>query len=155
MDADNLKLLIREIVEKACALKDKHTNEIKAPVNYACIFCQSREEYDELMKTVSIIGKVIHKTSMGPIFYIKPINTVSGALQLLKIRLPDSARHELGDADFTVSDYSTFKQKYLVKKGFKLLLRENFEMIELMDPDSEVLAYFSHPPLDEQFGIKK
>jgi hypothetical protein len=38
MDADQLKQLAQQIVEEATRLKDKHTEEKEAPVNYACIF---------------------------------------------------------------------------------------------------------------------
>ncbi|OGM02329.1 hypothetical protein A3K72_01485 [Candidatus Woesearchaeota archaeon RBG_13_36_6] len=146
--------MTQEIVNRASILKNKHTDEAKAPVNYACIFSQSWEEYDELLKAASIIGKVVKETPNGKLFQIPPLVTSSGRLQLLRIRIPDSSRPERGDADFTVSNYLRFKQKYLAKRGFKLIPRENFEMIELMDADFDVRAYFSHPPLDEQLCIK-
>jgi len=91
---------------------------------------------------------------MGPVYHIQPIKTVSGNLKLLKIRKPDSTKPELGDADFTVGNYSEFKKKHLSKTGFKLIpKREDFEMIELVDSKFDVRAYFSHPPLDKQLGI--
>ncbi|MFH1505827.1 MAG: hypothetical protein ABIE94_02460 [archaeon] len=154
MDEENLKLKVREIVEQARALKDKHTNQKDAPVNYACIFSQSKEEYDTLIEVMNKMGKIIKETSMGPVFQIEPLDTVSGKLNLLKIRLPDEKRPEKGDADFTVSDYPAFKEKYLSKEGYKLIERDNFEMIELIDPEFDVLAYFSYPTLGEYLGIK-
>jgi hypothetical protein len=80
--------------------------------------------------------------------------TTAGRLQLLKLRAPDKSRRERGDADFTVSNYQTFKSKYLNSPGFKLIVRDKFEMIELSDPTFGVLAYFSNPPLDVQLGLK-
>lgn len=53
-------------------------------------------------------------------------------------------------ADFTVSDYQAFKNKCISQNHFKLIAREKFEMIELMDSEFNVRAYFSHPPLDKQ-----
>ena len=82
------------------------------------------------------------------------MKTVAGLLKLLKIRHPDSTRPERGDADFTVTNFVVFKKKYLSKKEFKLIKRKNFEMIELMDPEFDVRAYFSNPPLDKQLNIK-
>jgi hypothetical protein len=153
MDLIALKQLVEEIVRKANDLKNKHTSEKKAPVNYACIFCQNKGQYNNLLATIQNIGKMIEETPTGPLFHISPLNTVAGKLQLLKIRKPDATRLELGDADFTVENYSEFKKKYLSKTGFKLILRENFEMIELIDPKFNVRTYFSNPPLNKQLSL--
>jgi len=154
MNVKSLRQFVQEIVEKANALKNKHTSEEKAHVNYACIFCQSDEQYNSLVALVQEIGKVVEETLTGPLFHIQPLDTVAGKLRLLKIRKPDTTRLELGDADFTVSNYPEFKKKYLSQKGFSLIVRKNFEMIELVDPKFNVRAYFSNPPLDKQLGIK-
>ena len=154
MNESKLKQLIQEIVKKANSLKDKHTSEKNAPVNYACIFCQSEEQYNNLIATLEKIGKVVKETAMGPVFHISPLDTVAGKLQLLKIRKPDKSRPELGDADFTVADYPEFKKRYLSQKGFSLMIRD-FEMIELADPQFNVRAYFSNPPLTKQLGLEK
>ncbi len=144
---------IHSIVSKAKELKDKHTNETNARVNYCCIFSQSQKEYNELIKTVETMGKVTLETAMGPVFHIQPLETVAGTLKLLKIRKPDKTRPEQGDADFTVVNYPEFKKKYLGQDGFRLMDRPNFEMIELVDSDFDVRAYFSNIPLNEQLGV--
>jgi len=154
MDVKNLRQFVQEIVKRANNLKDKHTSEKNASANYACIFCQSDEQYDSLVALAQEIGKVIEETPTGPLFHIQPLNTIAGKLQLLKIRKPDAARPELGDADFTITNYPEFKRKYLSQKGFSLIVRKNFEMIELVDPQFNVRAYFSNPPLNKQLGIK-
>lgn len=154
MDVQNIKKLVQSIVEEACRLKDMHTEEKRASVNYACIFSQTIQEYDNLFASVKKIGTVIKETSTGPLFQIHPLDTVSGNLRLLKVRLPDSTRPERGDTDFTVSNYFGFKKKYLSQKGFKLLKRENFEMVELIDAGFNVRAYFSYPTLEEQLNLK-
>jgi len=153
MEIEELKLLVKKTVKQACELKNKYTDERDAHVNYACIFSQSDSEYKDLLMTAQKIGKVIEKTPTGPLFQINSLDTISGKLNLLKIRLPDSKRPERGDADFTVSDYPKFKKRYLSKKGFKLITRDNFEMIELYIPSFNVRVYFSYPPLDQQFGL--
>jgi len=145
---------VQEIVEKAARLKDRHTSEKEAPVNYACIFCQDEEQYNNSLAIVQKIGKVVEETPTGPVFQIRPLDTVAGKLQMLKIRKPDETRPELGDADFTVPDYSEFKRKYLPQRGFKLIVREKFEMIELVDPEFNVRVYFSNPTLVKQLGIE-
>lgn len=153
MNQEKLKIFVQQIVTHSKELKDKHTNEDYAPVNYAAIFCQNEIEFKDFFDAANEIGKVIKETPTGPLFQIEPLETAAGTLRLLKIRQPDVTRKERGDADFTVSDYDSFKKTYLSKPGFKLIERETMEMIELMDPAFNVRAYFSHPPLDEQLGI--
>ena len=153
MDTKSLIQLVQEIVRNANNLKNKHTSEKGALINYACIFSQDKKQYDELSILTRKIGKVVKETPTGPLFSIPSIDTIAGKLRLLNIRKPDSTRPELGDADFTILDYTKFKKTYLPQKGFKLIVRENFEMIELIDPEFNVRAYFSSPPLDVQLKI--
>jgi len=153
MDVQTLQKMVQEIVRKASELKDWHTDVRDAPVNYACVFSHSLEEYDELVWAAEKMGKAVKETPTGPLFLIGPLETVAGELRLLKIRLPDEERPERGDADFTVPDYGAFKAKYLPRAGFRLIEREGFEMIELVDPKFDVRAYFSHPTLLELLGI--
>jgi len=153
MSQINIINLAVDIVEKAYELKNKFTDATNAPVNYAWVFCQNDDEYDELKKLSGEIGKVIEDTPSGPLYHVKPIDTVAGQLKLLKIRNPDTTKPERGDADFTVSNYPEFKNKYLQQDKFKLIPRPTFEMIELMDSNFNVRAYFSYPPLDKQLGI--
>lgn len=153
MHVERLKLIVREIVEDAVKLKNEHTGETDAPVNYACIFAQSKGEYEELLQAAQKLGSAIKETPSGPLFQLEPLQTVSGPLQLLKVRAYDESRPERGDADFTVSDYLSFKKNKLGKSGFKIIERKDSEMIELMDPSFDVRVYFSHPPLDQQLGL--
>lgn len=154
MEKETFKELIQDIVEQACELKNKHTDEKDANVNYACIFSQSEKEYKELLELAQQIGQVIKDTPTGPIFRIDDLDTVAGKLRLLRIRIPDKTRPERGDSDFTVKGYPLFKEICLQKPNFKLIEREDFEMIELMDSSFNVRVYFSNPPLDQQLGIK-
>jgi len=155
MTLDGLKKLVQKIVQQSCQLKNTHTSEKDAPVNYAAVFTQDQEEYESILAAAKQLGLVIEQTPTGPLFKIKPLETVAGCLQLLKIRMPDKTRPERGDADFTVTNFDAFKKKYLGQPGFRLIKREKFEMIELMDTNFEVRSYFSNPPLDQQFGLDK
>lgn len=144
--------LIQNIINEAELLKDKYTDQKNVPVNYACIFCQSEEEQINFLKEAHKLGTIIQETSSGPLFKIS-LDTIAGKLQLLKIRKPDPTRLERGDADFTISDYSFFKEKYLNKAGFSLVQKDNFEMIELYEKGNNVRVYFSFPPLDKQLNL--
>jgi len=154
MKTKDLKIRVKDIVEKATVLKDKHIDEKNTSVNYACIFSQNKKEFDELLAVAKKIGKVVKETPTGLLFHIEPLKTISGVLKLLRIRIPDHTRPELGYVDFTVSNFPKFEKKYLSKKEFKLIKKEHFVMIELMDSDFDVRAYFSNPPLDVQLDIQ-
>lgn len=154
MNPDQLKELVRSIVERSQDLRDEFTSEHNAPVNYAAVFAQDESEFQELIEVVKSLGEILEDTPTGPLFKIQPLDTVAGELQLLKIRKPDPQRPERGDADFTVAAYQQFKDQYLVRPGFRLIKRDKFEMVELSHPTFEVLAYFSYPPLDKQYGLK-
>lgn len=154
MTPDGLRELVRNIVERSQHLRDQFTDEHNAPVNYAAVFAQDKAEFENLFQGATSLGKVLEDTPTGPLFQIDPLETTAGQLQLLKIRRPDPKRPERGDADFTVRDYETFKAKNLMRPGFTFIQREKFEMIELADSRYDVLAYFSHPPVDEQYGLK-
>jgi|SRR3989344_1579797 len=153
MNPQEFKTLIQVIVIEASKLRDARTTKHQAPVNYACVFSQNEQEYESLISIARQLGKVVQETKMGPVFYIDPLDTVSGNLRLVKIRKPDSKRTERGDADFTVTDYPTFKKTYLNKPGFRLIERSNMEMIELIDPLFNALAYFSNPPLGKVLNL--
>ncbi len=154
MDDSGFEDLVVEIVREAQALKDARTSETEAPVNYACVFAQNSHEFAELLRHADNLGKLVQETPNGPLYQIRPLQTSAGPLQLLKIRTPDVTHFDRGDADFTVSDYASFKRDVLKKPGFTVISkREDFEMIELLDPAFRVRAYFSNPPLDLQLGL--
>lgn len=153
MNIEDLKNIVKNIVVQADELKRTLINE-SAPVNYACIFCQNDDEYASFLNIAKQLGTVVQETKAGPVFHIEPIQTVAGDLRLLKIRKPDPNRPERGDADFTLSDYTSFKSAHLGNSGFKLIERDDFEMIEYTFPNTDVLIYFSNPTLAEVLGIK-
>jgi len=154
MEIEDLKNLVKDIVKEATVLKNKHIEYKDSLVNYACIFSHTKEEYDELLGATKEIGRIIKETLTGFLFYIEPLETISGVLKLLKIRIPDPTRIERGDADFTIQNFPKFEKKYLHKPGFKIMKKDVFYMIELIDNDFNVRAYFSNPPLDMQLNIK-
>ena len=155
MNINDVYNLVKNIVSKSNDLKNKYTDEINAKVNYACIFCKNDEEFNnyvELLKKDN--NYIIEDTYSGPLFRLHDLETVSGFLKLLKIRKYDDKHLDLGDADFTVSNYEEIKSKYINKPNFKLIRRNEYEMIELMEEKNEVRAYFSNIPLDEELGMR-
>jgi hypothetical protein len=153
MTSDELKSLIRLIVAAARQLNATCTDQPDAPVNYACVFAQSPDEYEELINAAGLMGTIAQDTTTGPVYCVAPLSTDAGALRVLKIRRPDPKRPEKGHSAFTVTDYEAFKKNHLHKPGFSLIHRKNMEMIELIDPSFPVLAYYSNPTLPEMLSF--
>lgn len=156
MDMDTITEILEYIIPKTLELNRLYIPNESVRVNYSAIFCQSDAEYEELNKKAAQIGNVTEDTPTGPLYkFHKPLQTLAGPLWLLKIRKPDSTRPQRGDADFTLKDYNSFKEKYLKDNGhFKIIDRRNFEMIELKDSKFNVISYFSNIPLTVQLGIE-
>ncbi len=148
--------ILAYIIPKTLELNQVYIPDESVRVNYSAIFCQSDVEYEELNREASRMGDVVEDTPTGPLYKLhKSLQTPAGPLWLLKVRKPDPTRSQRGDADFTLKDYNSFKEKYLKDtEHFKLIDRGNFEMIELKDPEFDVLSYFSNIPLTVQFDIE-
>ena len=146
MTIDKFKNHIIDIVEQAKNLKNKYTDELSAPVNYACIFCQNDDELIMFGNLIQTFGTRVKDTPTGILYKITPLMTPAGNLHLVKIRIPDPTRIELGDADFTVNDYLNFKKEVSDKPNFKVIKRPDLEMIELTEDGSKVRVYFSDRP---------
>lgn len=145
--------LVRDIVTSAKKLNAANTDQPNALVNYACIFSHGEEEYTDLVADITESGRVIKDTQMGPVLLVPEFGTSAGPLHIVKVRKPDPTRPERGDADFTVTDYESFKAKYLGQPGWNIVVRPEMEMLELSTPDADVLAYYSHPTLSEVLGV--
>lgn len=151
---DELITTIQYIVSKSNELKNTFPETTSAPVEFACIFCQNDEEYEKYTNLINPLGKVVEDTKSGYTYFLKePISTSSGLLRLVKIRKPDSARKERGDADFN-TNYKKLKEKYVDDPRFELIKRDNFEMLRLSEPNFDVMVCFSNIPKSTILGIK-
>lgn len=151
---NDLITTVNYIVSRSTELKGKYTDASLAPVEFACIFCHSEEEYQEFTRIIQTIGKIIERTQSGYTYLLdEPIITVAGPLRLVKIRKPDPKRFERGDADFN-SNYQNFKKLHEGDPKFELIKRETFEMLRLSHPEFDVMACFSSIPKSKLLGIK-
>jgi len=78
----------------------------------------------------------------------------------LYIRRPDPYRHHVGDVDFYLEqkEYNKLKTAMLSgkkKKGARVFDRNDLDMIELHDPDTDVLAYVSTNKMTETVRVKQ
>lgn len=152
MNISDFNNYIVNIVYLADILKKRYVTDY-APVNYACIFCQTEYEYTLFNDFAWRMGKVVQDTPTGQLFQIPKLSTIVGTLQLLKIQKPDPSRTEKWDADFTLMNYNQFKVGNLWKNGFSFIQRETLERIELKEKNYPVRVYFSNPPLITQLNI--
>jgi hypothetical protein len=77
----------------------------------------------------------------------------------LYIRRPDPYRHHVGDVDFylELEKYTELKQLMLGGKkikGARIFKRPDLDMIELYDPDVDVLGYVSTKTMSEAVRVK-
>lgn len=152
MNQKDLSRIIDYLAINCTKLKDKYIGQ-DLVADWVCIFSQSDQEYVELKRLASEIGEIVEDTPTGPIYkFNQRPQTIAGKPYLLKIRVPDETRPERGDVDFN-TNYSEFKKQYLDNKNFTLIVRDDFEMVELMDPEFDVRVYFSSEPLSSQLGI--
>ena len=154
MEQQEVQLLIQEIVNQTKELKEEYLGNKEVKIQYVCIFSQSKEEYEKLEKISKQMGTILAQTKTGNLYQIPEMKTALGNLRILKIRIPDKTRPERGDADFKIEQYEEFKKENSNKENFKLIVRENFEMIELMDSRFKVRVYFSNPPVEQQYHLK-
>ena len=152
--ADLIKI-VQDIVTESVRLKDEMTNQHDVQVGYVAVFCQDETEYDTFKQLAQENGWLAKDTYSGSVFIIPPIETASGRLNVLKIRNPDPTRPERGDSDFDARNFLSFKEKYLIKTGFSLIARDEFEMIEVVSPKYNVRIYFSDPPVRFHAGIRE
>lgn len=156
MVSQNLKEIIDYIVGQGVAALKQFTNEPNFVLDYLAIFSNNESEYNTFISIAQPLGKEIDPETVktGRTFLLQePIETSHGALRLIKIRKPDPTRPQRGAPDFKVPNYEEFKNRYLKSSGnFTLMLRDNYEMIELKGVD--VLVYIPSVTTSERLGLK-
>ncbi len=154
MIKEDLELVINYIVDEGEKINKKYLEEKVGSIDYLAIFCKDEKEKQELLGLMDKLGEVVQETPTGPNYkLLTPIKTKSGNVNLVKIRNADPKKSHRGAPDFRVNDYVLFKKKYLGRQNFNLIIRPGFEMIEIWDPNADVLVYYLNIPLTKQLGI--
>ena len=150
MKKEELFLIVDYIVEQSLLLTERYVSEKNLIVDFVDIFSRDEEEKEELLQAVNQLGKIVDKPATGKTFLLEnSYNTKIGDLRLIKIRNLDKEKSQRGALDFKVGDYNNFKNKYINSGNFKLINRENYEMLELRDNEYDALVYFPNIPLSE------
>jgi len=146
--------IVNEILEESFPLLRREVKDSISSAGFVDIFPHSDEERESLIDSINLVAKMIHPTDRGDIYVLdEPVKTKYGEFWLVKIRIVDPTRTERGAPDFLPKDYSAFKSKYSGKEGFKVIEREDFEMMELMSPGAKVRIYFPNKTVAETLGI--
>lgn len=119
------------------------------PIKSLTIFSHSQEEFESLVKITESLGKPYNYNNGPRVELDEPIEIEGNIITHLRIRKPDLERPQVGCNDFE-TDYNAFKNDYLLKhkENLSLIKRPEYEMIELHDPDFDVLAYVVSVSLD-------
>jgi hypothetical protein len=129
------------------------------------IFCHYDDEYEYL---TSVRKEITESSNNFNQKYFKLLNPITieaerdipeTTYDYLYIRKPDPYRHQVGDLDFVMEPdkYEKLKEEMVngrVIKGARVFDRPDLDMIELYDPDIDVLAYISTEKMSEAVRVK-
>jgi hypothetical protein len=138
----SLENRIREIVLNINKLEQICYPDISFKINFLTIFSQSLSDFEDLRKLLSNFGNET-KANNGFKYELKsPLKVENEEIELIGIRKPDIHRKELGCADlsYELTDYDKLR-KEAFEKGFDIILRKGYEMIELSNFNINVYAY--------------
>lgn len=130
------------------------------------IFCHYEDEYEYLIKFRKKMTESSDNFNQKYFRLYNPITiSVKGDVPEttythLYIRKPDPYRHHVGDIDFYLEQnhYQKVKMELLAGKkikGARIFPRPDLDMIELFDPDIDVLAYVSTHMMTEKVRMKQ
>lgn len=130
------------------------------------IFCHYDDEYDYLIEVRKELTEASDNVNQKYYRLHEPITIPAQGdipettYTYLYIRKPDPYRHHVGDVDFYLQTekYQDLKQSVLggkKVKGLRVFDRQDLDMIELYDPDSDALAYVSTVKMSETVRVKQ
>lgn len=130
------------------------------------VFCHYEKEYRNLIKIRKKLTEPSNNPDQKYFRFYKPI-TISAKGDIpettytyLYIRKPDPYRHHVGDLDFYLDPerYNKLKKSLLAGKkikGARVFERPDLDMIELYNPDVNVLAYVSTKKMSQKVRTKQ
>jgi len=141
-DEKQLREAIIYVAEKTSELSKKTIGKV-LPIKSLTIFSHYPDEFEKLSEMAKTIGDFVNENNGPRVALREPIKVGENTIIHLRIRKPDPYRMQVGCNDFEVEDYNTFKNEYLSKypNNLRLIERKDYEMIEFLDPDFDVLAY--------------
>jgi len=130
------------------------------------VFCHYDVEYELLSKLREGLTEPSDEPNQkyfrlhNPVVIAAADDVPEATYTFLYIRKPDPYRSQVGDLDFYLrpEKYNELKQSLLNGKaiaGARIFPREDLDMIELYNPDVDVLAYVSTHKMTEKVHFKQ
>ncbi|MGV8161948.1 MAG: hypothetical protein ACP5N2_01275 [Candidatus Nanoarchaeia archaeon] len=130
------------------------------------VFCHYEEEYDVLTKIRKELTQPSDEPNQKYFKLHKPIiikakgDVPKTTYTHLYIRKPDIYRAQVGDLDFFFEPEKYVEIKKSISagnviKGSRIFPRSDLDMIELFNPDVDVLAYVSTKMMTEKVRVKQ
>ncbi len=123
------------------------------------IFCHYDQEFNFLKEIQTEITCEPDKYNdkyliLKELLEFKKEDEIPGAkYKFFYVRRPDPYRHHVGDIDFVVSKEEFDKLKSMKKTGLRYI--QKLDMIELYDPDFDVLVYLSPLMWNERINLRR
>ena len=119
------------------------------------IFCADTGELSRLTELTLDLRKPVEETPAGTTYLLgEPITYDGDAVSLIKLRTPDTNKIWQGDIDYRVPDYAATKEFLSQRPDLNVIIRENYEMVELTDFTADAVLYFSNPSLSSELTLK-
>ncbi len=165
-DEQALRKAIEHIHLECHALCKRNFGKYLANAGNMGVFCHYDDEYEKLVE----IRKQLTVPSDDPdqkyFELLEPIvipahdDIPETTYTHLYIRRPDPYRHHVGDLDFFLPQEEYDKLKARLQdgeelEGARLFPRKDLDMIELFDPDVDVLAYVSTNKMTKKARVKQ
>lgn len=130
------------------------------------VFCHYDDEYDRLIEIRKKLTEASDNVNQKYFRLHEPIiipargDVPDTTYTYLYIRKPDPYRSHVGDVDFFLEqgEYEELKESLLAGKkmmGSRVFDRQDLDMIELYDPDSDALGYVSTNKMTEIVRVKQ
>lgn len=130
------------------------------------VFCHYGEEYHRLIEIRKQLTEASDNVNQKYFRLHEPIiipaqgDIAETTYTYLYIRKPDPYRSHVGDVDFCLEqvEYQRLKESLLAgkkMKGVRVFDRQDLDMIELYDPDSDALGYVSTSKMTETVRTKQ
>lgn len=139
---EKLKLALQYIAEQSLLLAQKVIPGEKLEIDTLTIFSQSDAEFDFISRHIRKYGKQSPFTHGETLYISSNLRIDDHVIKFLGVRRPDSARTEVGYADYPVENYEQILKDYAGNPNvMEIASGRNQTLIELKHPDFDVRGY--------------
>jgi hypothetical protein len=131
-----------ELIRNIQKLKSTFYPDFDLKVGYLTVFSNDNDDFDNLRKRLGELGAEAQANNGYKYLLNQNIQILSEDVKLIRVRKPDIHRKELGCCDllYKESDYLKLR-KMALDRGLDIILRKDYEMIELSTFDTNAYAY--------------